>query len=692
MINMSTSQQQVPGNVFRNLDTTQLFRSTLSNLQKRLIAFNISEPCLEDNIVLWSGLSNGEMWAMQMIDASGKLPSGLLGGNVNWIGSYDECVNTTVVLTGEQKTNRNNTDPYGTQYCQVNLPIPPTLLGNFADNPQAAQMMAGGMVGVCIPSSCSVDDAAGLLAAAISMIPNGGDSLASQMVSPKARSLTVCQGDPPEMDAKAKAAISVCAVFVVLFIMGTVYDVILIFRDKKFREQISKDNQEKKEIDNARPSTSLSTPEQVILSFSIYTNVSKLLNTKQGSGSLTAINGIRFFSMTWVVIGHTYPTFMQEIGSYFVKLMTRFTFQTILNATVSTDSFFVLSGLLVGYLSFREMKKLSGIRSWCVFYIYYYFHRFWRLTPVYMLLMLIYISLWPYVGDGPVWTRLSPEPDQCRNSWWKGMLYINNFFPREQCMGWVWYLANDMQMYWFSPLIITPLFFSSVIGGIVACLCLVGTSVAAGVVSYKLNISAQPVIGAGNVQDWFDYYYVKPYCRIGPYIVGIITGYILYRTNCQYKMKTYLNLLGWAGATILCLSVLYGTNDIFQGHPFTMEVSALYNALHRTVWGIGLCWLIFACATGNGGPINTFLSWSAWVPLARLTYCTYMVHLIVIQYVASTRRSVRYWTDIDAVYNFLGALVLSLMAAFVLSVSFEAPMVGLEKTLIIPHLKHKKRK
>ena len=38
---------------------------------------------------------------------------------------------------------------------------------------------------------------------------------------------------------------------------------------------------------------------------------------------------------------------------------------------------------------------------------------------------------------------------------------------------------------------------------------------------------------------------------------------------------------------------------------------------------------------GMGGPINTILSWRAWVPLARLSYCIYLVHMTVLSYYAS---------------------------------------------------------
>ena len=30
---------------------------------------------------------------------------------------------------------------------------------------------------------------------------------------------------------------------------------------------------------------------------------------------------------------------------------------------------------------------------------------------------------------------------------------------------------------------------------------------------------------------------------------------------------------------------------------------------------------------GRGGPVNSILSWSAWIPLARMSYATYLVPL-----------------------------------------------------------------
>ncbi|GFR78035.1 nose resistant to fluoxetine protein 6-like [Elysia marginata] len=43
---------------------------------------------------------------------------------------------------------------------------------------------------------------------------------------------------------------------------------------------------------------------KVLVAFSVYTNGWKTLNTSQQSGSITCIHGMRFFSMTWVILCH----------------------------------------------------------------------------------------------------------------------------------------------------------------------------------------------------------------------------------------------------------------------------------------------------------------------------------------------------------------------------------------------------
>ncbi|KAJ8321301.1 hypothetical protein KUTeg_001159 [Tegillarca granosa] len=50
-----------------------------------------------------------------------------------------------------------------------------------------------------------------------------------------------------------------------------------------------------------------------------------------------------------------------------------------------------------------------------------------RLTPPYMLVLMVYVPLFPYMSNGPVWPQNGVEKDFCAQSWWTNLLYINNF-------------------------------------------------------------------------------------------------------------------------------------------------------------------------------------------------------------------------------------------------------------------------
>ena len=301
-----------------------------------------------------------------------------------------------------------------------------------------------------------------------------------------------------------------------------------------------------------------------------------------------------------------------------------------------------------------------------------------------MLILMTYVSLYPYTGSGPMWKKDGMEVNYCKNSWWYNFLYINNFVSitdsEKQCMGWSWYLANDMQFFVISPIIIVPLFYSKIAGMIIMAVFLLGTWITTGVISAHYELGPTLIAG-GDFIDYFDKYYVRPYCRFGPYLVGMFTGYILYKTNCRCRINRYVNLLLWTISAGIAIAILYGLYEEVNGHPMSVNVAALYNTVHRTLWGACVCWVIFACATGNGGYVNTFLSWKAFIPLSRLTYCAYLVHPIVIYYYINTAQRLIHFTDLQVIYLFLPNICLSYAVAFVASLAFESPMMGLEKVI-----------
>ncbi|KAJ8304713.1 hypothetical protein KUTeg_018296 [Tegillarca granosa] len=174
---------------------------------------------------------------------------------------------------------------------------------------------------------------------------------------------------------------------------------------------------------NCKNKKAVAIPARLLLSFSVYTNGRKLLNTNQSSGSITSINGIQIYQYD-----------MANIGTFGVDIMKRWTFTAISNALVSVDTFFTLSGFLLAYLILKEMKKKDGVKgiNWGLFY----FHRFWsqsqRLTPAYMLILFVSTATSPYWSDGPMWNINSSGNDNCNKWWWTNLLYINNIVKSKE--------------------------------------------------------------------------------------------------------------------------------------------------------------------------------------------------------------------------------------------------------------------
>ncbi|XP_061188669.1 nose resistant to fluoxetine protein 6-like [Saccostrea echinata] len=638
------------------------------------VQYNVSEQCSLSIEALQLGLLLRQTWAIQILDAIGKPEAGILDGSLKWLGSYDECKRT------EYHNKTIGLDVKG-KYSVIYIPI-----GTTSD-PVTGTNIVTISIGVCLPDSCSASDVTSIIHNNIGKIPIGNFS---------AIPFSVLSEEDKPLTSNAIAAIVVLSLLAAIIVVATAFDIIVVQwlrRRSSLEEPVI--NPALKQTDNEKfpllnhnsneVKVEESTLEKLLLSFSFYSNSKKLLSTRRSSDTLTALNGIRFLSISWVVLGHTYAFVLSNSsnGGPFVKdMLRRWTFQVIANALVAVDTFFALSGLLLAYLTLKEMDKKRGKMNWAMFY----FHRFWRLTPAYMLILMTEATLSPYLSNGPLYPAKGFEINYCQDSWWKNLLYINNLFDLDtMCMGWTWYLANDMQFFVLSPIFLIPLYYQEFLG-IIACLVfLIGTTIAPGVLSAHYEMPPSFFVQNANqdgVTHYFKDYYIKPWCRMGPYIIGILFGYLLFKTKGKVRINKILNLAVWAVAAVFAVLVLYGLHDTLNGHTMSNSVSALYNATNRTVWGACVCWVIYACATDNGGFVNTLLSWTPFGPLARLGYCVYLVHPVLMYMYYFSSRIPIYLTDFTVIYLFLGNFLIANLVAFVASVAFEAPMMGLEKVLL----------
>merc|ERR1711918_117765 len=82
-----------------------------------------------------------------------------------------------------------------------------------------------------------------------------------------------------------------------------------------------------------------------------------------------------------------------------------------------------------------------------------------------------------------------------------------------------------------------------------------------------------------------------------------------------------------------------------------------------------------------GGPVNTILSWPAWVPLARMSFAIYLVHMTVMSVVNSYASYRVNASQVLIIYYIIFVMAISAAISYALIVLFEAPLVHLEKIL-----------
>ncbi|XP_072016245.1 nose resistant to fluoxetine protein 6-like [Amphiura filiformis] len=294
---------------------------------------NGSTQCQQDVNQMMSDLSQGQMYALNMLDASGKPPPGILEGNILWIGRYDLCRDIKASLTQRDFNGR---------YC---------LTMSTAVNKSRTLLPE---IGVCVPNSCSADVVNQLILSGVL----GTDVLDIPRYNPN----TICITDP-EYSAAAIAALCICSILGLLNVGGTGISVFRYLRKTIFstddddidvdgilnqRATQSLDSRNRTESDNMRDTVKDGVIVKTLLCFCAITNGRKILAIpKSGPYSrLAALNGIRVLSMFWVILLHTHqniPNFTDNPHAL-TSVYERFSGQVLVSdsATLAVDSFFVL--------------------------------------------------------------------------------------------------------------------------------------------------------------------------------------------------------------------------------------------------------------------------------------------------------------------------------------------------------------
>ncbi|EDW00549.1 nose resistant to fluoxetine protein 6 [Drosophila grimshawi] len=632
----------------------EMANATGTQMVHRSLARNDNDVlCDRDIARIRDAIDNMEEWALEFPDTWGRLPVGFFWGHLISMGQYEECVAATATygngLHGQYCLARLNITQLYSKVKQRHEEF--SRISYKQTEPEIFEL------GVCVPSTCSAQKTDELLKHVIAHL-YGADiiDLKFEMVQEK-----WCKYDAPvEFRGVDIFAIIFFSLIIIFLIASSVYDGV---------------------------QTRKGAPKKpLFVAFSVLQNAPKIFTVKKVNNPnvIHCLNGLRCFSMMWVVFGHGYMTFYDlphiNRNKYYTWLQTPYS-MLVQNGSLCVDTFFFMSGLLMCWGAFREMDRTKGKLNIPMMY----FHRYIRLTPVVAVVVLYIMSLYRYSGAGPMWFKLGTQDKRCEDTWWATLLYVQNYaFPYSICVSQSWYLAVDTQLYFLSPLFLIPLYkwgkkalLPISIFGVLCLICTVATFLHNDFTLFRVQDDHV------DLRQRLTYY--PTHTRIPTWLIGVIFGYFLFTRNRgrQIPLAKHWVITGWVVAFGTMLADLWG--PFWRMLPDTPDSprweGAMFEPLSRSSWALSIGWIVWACYNGHGGYINDFLSWGFFTGFSRLCYCMYVIHRIVQLVNAARLQTDTHFSNYDAILRWWHDFGITLTLSIFATLAFEAPILGIEKAI-----------
>ncbi|XP_070385947.1 nose resistant to fluoxetine protein 6-like [Dermacentor albipictus] len=271
----------------------QLMSTAGSEFTRKLLRADISTDCTFGLLQFTRAIQELEPWALRIIDATAKYPTGFFQATASDLGAYDECIETVV------------RDEYGTekvraQYCDMHISLAfddidslsEALSPAFAYSHRRAwsfksiateERSPGIRLGVCFINACNEEDLANI---ARTLVGNSVGIAVKDCVT----------NEKEGIKSHQVWIIAFLAVLAAAIAGATIFDLLTKNWDTKRQSAIYY---------------------KCVTAFSVVRNSKLLLAVNKDDNSETRcykfMHGLRFLGMFWICLGHSYATLNENI-------------------------------------------------------------------------------------------------------------------------------------------------------------------------------------------------------------------------------------------------------------------------------------------------------------------------------------------------------------------------------------------
>ncbi|KAJ8716991.1 hypothetical protein PYW08_005390 [Mythimna loreyi] len=434
---------------------------------------------------------------------------------------------------------------------------------------------------------------------------------------------------------------------------------------------------------------------KLLYGFSIKRNWKKFI-APAGKGqdprikALKGIHGIRAITISAVVIAHAlYSTMILNVNPELIESFYDIKFfNMFMNGSLVMQTFFVTSAFLLVYNALIYAEKHTP--SWSML-PYQIIMRWLRLTPSYALIIGLTVTWFKRItSGGPIWAKtIYYEARDCRQEWWKHLLYINNYVERTHCMAQTWYLAADTQLYIFA-LILFLICKTNLRRKIILSLVFVVGLIIPVLHTYYEGLTgiiiASPDMGVNMFfgDPTFHKILIRAHTNLPGCIIGMALGYIVYNWQKaggdpqQLRKYRYIYYCTPIFGALVCFS---GYIFFTDGPPLPTYVHMLYAGLQKPAFGLAVAIIIAGIIIQFEDVFRPILEWRPFTYIGRLSYSIYLIHIAFIRAglasITYLQRNSMVKTMIDDTTILLGIYI----SSFFFCLMVEMPSANLVSTL-----------